>query len=244
MRSNGSHATTNGLRHRLAEFHRIPLLREDDPEWDMGESNWHAVVEHILRYGVAAHLAGNKKYRVFSNMNLHYQPRFPAQYVSPDVMVVAPKVRRPDALRSYRIGRDGPCPRMVAEVLSEETAEDGDLEAKVYIYAMIGVREYILVDETGKWLHQRLLLKRLQPDRTWKNTRDPDGGVTSGLGFRLLWDTDGRLRVIDKKTGRRYTRPDEAEERIRTLEAEVARLRAASPDLGAQRPPIERRPKS
>ena len=58
---------------------------------------------------------------------------------------------------------------------------------------------------------QSLLLKRLQPDGTWKDEQDPDGGVTSQLGFRLIIDTDGRLRMLDATTGKRYARPDEAE---------------------------------
>jgi hypothetical protein len=51
-------------------------------------------------------------------------------------------------------------------------------------------------------------------------------------------DSDGQLRVLDARTGRRYARPDEAEQavrareeaeaRVRELEAENARLRAAA----------------
>jgi hypothetical protein len=113
----------------------------------------------------------------------------------------------------------------VAEVLSEETAEERDLDEKLYIYAMTGIEEYLLVDVDGRFLPQRLVLKRLQPDRTWQDEQDADGGVTSRLGFRVIFDSDGRLRVVDKATGRKYARPDEAEARIRALEEELARLK-------------------
>ena len=36
----------------------------------------------------------------------------------------------------------------------------------------------------------------------------------------------GRLRLLNAATGRPYVRPDEAEQRIRTLEEELSRLRA------------------
>jgi Uma2 family endonuclease len=216
------------LEERLQEFQNVPLLHEDDREWDIGEANLHALAEHILRYGIAAHLADQPHYRVFSNMNLHYQPRFPRVYVSPDVMVVTPLVAQPDALRSYHIDSDGPPPVFVAEVLSEDTAEGRDLDEKPYIYAMTGIEEYLLVDIDGRSLPQRLILKRLQPERTWQDEHDADGGVTSRLGFRVIFDTDGQLRVVNKATGRKYARPDEAEARIRALEEELAHLKNAA----------------
>jgi hypothetical protein len=213
------------LEERLKEFQNIPILHEDDLEWDMGKANLHALAEHVLRYGIAAHLGDQPCYRVFSNMNLHYQPRFPRVYVSPDVMVVTPLVEQPDKLRSYHIDADGPPPVFVAEVLSEETAEECDLDEKLYIYAMTGIQEYLLVDVDGRFLPQRLVLKRLQPDRSWQDEQDADGGVTSRLGFRVIFDSDGPLRIVDRTTGRKYARPDEAEARIRALEEELAQLK-------------------
>jgi hypothetical protein len=83
------------------------------------------------------------------------------------------------------------------------------------------VSEYILIDISGRFLPQRLLLKRLQLDKSWKDEQDSDGGVTSHLGFRLIIDKDHRLRVIDAASGKAYIRPDEAEQRVRELEAEL-----------------------
>lgn len=213
------------LEERLKDFQNIPILHEDDQERDMGEANLHALAEHVLRYGITAHLGDRPRYHVFSNLNLHYQPRFPRVYVSPDVMVVTPLVAQPDELRSYHLDSHGPAPVLVAEILSEETAEERDLDEKLYIYAMTGIAEYLLVNVDGRFLSQRLVLKRLQPNRTWQDEQDADRGVTSLLGFRVIFDSDGRLRVIDKTTGRKYARPDEAEARIRALEEELARLK-------------------
>ena len=52
-----------------------------------------------------------------------------------------------------------PAPVLVVEVLSERTAEERDLGSKIGLYAQLGVAEYILLDQWGDWLPQRLLLK-------------------------------------------------------------------------------------
>jgi Uma2 family endonuclease len=224
-------------------YEGMPLLYEDEEEGDMGETNPHSTSEHILRYGVAAHLADRPEYQVFSNMNLYYSPQDRRAYISPDTMVVEPYVRLEEDVSSYRIGENGPSPILAAEVLSERTAQQRDLDEKMDVYAQLGVPEYILVDLTGRFLSERLLLKRLQPNRTWQDEQDPDGGVTSQLGFRLIIDTDGRLRVLDATTGKRYARPDEAQaeadarrEAEKHLEEEAeARQRAAAGRREAER---------
>ncbi len=235
----------------------IPILYEDEEEGDMGESNPHVDACAILHICLKAHLAGRPEYRVFANMNCYYRkgPLYPKTgslpYVSPDAMVVKPSRDLGEDVTSYEISRDGPAPLLVGEVLSERSAQQRDLSQKLTIYAKLGVAEYLLVDTSGRFLPQRLLLKRLQPDRTWKDEQDPDGGVTSQLGFRVIIDTDGRLRVVDAATGKRYIRPDEAtarvaeaEERIRELETELQRLRRASRRGKEQKPPAKRRRKS
>jgi hypothetical protein len=158
-------------------------------------------------------------------MNLYYLAedaggRLP--YVSPDTMVVKPFRPLPETVRSYQIDKDGPAPLLTMEILSERSAQQRDREEKVVLYALLGVAEYILVDVTGQFLPQRLLLKRLQPDQTWRDEQDPDGGVTSQLGFRLLIEADGQLRVMHALTGERYVRPFEAQEESRARQAEAA----------------------
>jgi Uma2 family endonuclease len=230
----------------------LPILYEDDKEADLGESNIHVINDEILHICLKAHLAPRPEYRVFSNMNLYYQDTesqevSPLPYVSPDTMIVKPSRPLGDLVRSYEFGRDGPAPLLTAEILSERSYEQRDLDEKVILYAKLGIAEYILVDVTGLFLPQRLLLKRLQADGSWKDEQDADGGVTSQLGFRLIIDQDGQLAVYDVVTGKRYARPDEAEveaegrrveaearrqaeERIRALEAELQRLRGIAPN--------------
>jgi Uma2 family endonuclease len=203
-----------------------------DEDFEMGESNIHTITTDILFYGLGYHFADLPAFQVFANLNLHYAPDDPTEYVSPDVMVVQPPRTLPVELASYRIGEHGPAPVFVAEILSFRTWQQGDLQRKPAIYAGLGVEEYVVADVTGNMLEQRLSLLLPQEDGTWRQVQDEDGGITSRLGFRVFIEADNQLRVIDTKTGKRYARPaeaqkmaDEAAKRIRALEEELARLR-------------------
>jgi Uma2 family endonuclease len=233
----------------------MPILYEDEEEGDMGEADPHMDAAEILHICLKAHLAGRAGYRIFSNMNCYYRKDKPhprtgsLPYVSPDNMVVKPSRDLGTAVSSYTIDDDGPAPVLIAEVLSERSVQQGDLGQKVKLYCLLGVAEYILVDPTGRFLPQRLLLKRLGRNRRWRDEQDADGGVTSRLGFRVIIDTDGRLRLLDAASGRAYIRPDEAEQRIRAesdarrlAEEKVQQLQAQLQRLQAARPKPKKRP--
>src|SRR5437868_11032356 len=184
----------------------IPILYEDEEEGEMGESNPHVLADEILHVCLKAHmLRYHPELQVYSNMNLYCRdgPPHPRTlslpYVSPDSMVVEPYQLLNESVKSYTIGKDGPVPLVAAEVLSERSAQQRDLKEKMVVYARLGVAEYILVDESSKYLPDRLLLKRLQQDGTYKDDKDPDGGLTSKLGFRIVLEDDG-LSVIDQVT--------------------------------------------
>lgn len=220
----------------LTDGREMPIYFEDEG-LEMGESYIHVFTDEILHVGVRALLARVPDFQVFSNLNLIYtDPRFPdafpPPYVSPDLMVVRPTARLPESVASYHVGRSGPAPVLTAEILSERSWQERDLGGKLDIYAMLGVREYCVIDVTGRFLRQRLLLMRLADDNTWTQHRDADGGISSNLGFRLVVEDDGHLRVIDSLTGRRLVRPSETlalQDRVQELEAEIARLRPSPP---------------
>lgn len=212
----------------------------------MGDSTVHKLSADILLYCLTFHLALRAGFRVFGNLNLYFSQALPNLFFTPDIMVVKSPQPMPEQLSSYRIGEQGPHPVFVAEVLSPRTHRDGDLTGKPITYGEIGIDEYLLADVTGQLLEQRLLLLRRQRDGSWRDEQDADGGITSQLGFRVVIDADGQLRVTDAKTGKRYIRPNEAqaaadsaqaeadarqqaEERIHALEAELARLKKKEP---------------
>ena len=142
-------------------------------------------------------------------MNCYYlrTPKHPKTgskpYFSADVMIVKPARRLSRDTVSYTIGKDGPAPLATIEIMSRRTFKKIDLTVKLVLYERLGIEEYILADPTGKLLPERLLLKRLQPDRSWTDERDEDGSVSSKLGFRLIMDEHGDLTVLDAKTGLR-----------------------------------------
>jgi Uma2 family endonuclease len=212
----------------------------------MGESTIHTLTIDILRYGLIFHFAALTSFRVFGNLNLYFSQNHPNLFLTPDIMVVKSSRPLPRQLASYRIGEQGPRPLLIGEVLSPRTFQEGDLTGKPLTYAEIGVAEYLLADMTGELLKERLLILTRQRDGSWRDEQDPDGGITSRLGFRVAIEGDGQLRVINAKTGERYARPEEAQaarnearaarneaqaarNKVRALEEEVARLRATSP---------------
>jgi Uma2 family endonuclease len=249
---------------------KLPILYQEEEDEGKSEADIHVVWSHIIYHCLIAHLADRPQLKVCTNMNLLYRkrPRSAKTKARPnlaaDTMVVEPFAPPPEDFASYALGEHGPAPLLVVEVLSKQTAKKHDLTEKPDIYAGLAVAEYVLADPTGKFLHQPLLLKRLRPDRTWKDLCDADGGITSQLGFRIIVDVDGLPRLLNTATGKRYVRPYEAqaeadlrqaaeeksraaeeksraaEERSRVLEAELLRLREST--QAGSKP--KRRPKS
>jgi Uma2 family endonuclease len=236
----------------------LPILFQEEEDDGMGEGNLHAVWGQIVFVCLKAHLANRRKLRVYTNLNLYYRkrPLHPKTKSRPnvaaDAMVVQPFKPLPEDVQSYTIGEDGPAPLLAAEVLSKRTARKRDLNQKQFLYAGLGVAEYVLADPTGRFVPDGLLLKRLQPDRTWRDERDADGGVTSQLGFRMIIDDDQLPRLIDVATGKRYTRPEEGqfeadrrrelEDRVRALEAEMRARNGADETKQTKKSPRRRKP--
>ena len=189
----------------------LPVVYEDEGQEETGDSLPHTLATEILYHGIMAHLSAQARYRVFSDLNLLYHPIKKQAYVSPDVMVVVPSIALANDIASFRLGVDGPAPLLALEVLSPRTAQQGDLTLKPRIYAEIGVKEFILVDPSRKYLERQLILRKLQPDEKWLDVHDDDGGVTSALGFRIILDDDGQVRVTDAMGKKKYLRPSEAE---------------------------------
>lgn len=223
-------------------FGAWPLLFEEFEE-DVSELTWHYYAASILFFSLQAHLAERHKNLLARvNFALRYAPprysakRLPPSAV-PDVMVVEPVVPLPEDKGSYRIGVDGPAPRLVIEVLSESTAEERDLDLKLTLYALLGISEYVLLDASGQFLPQRLLLKRLQRNGTYRDIQDADGGVTSRLGVRILLDDRGLPTVVDTVTGQAYLRTTDAQSRFNVakeeLDAATKALEAASKERDA-----------
>jgi colicin import membrane protein len=217
----------------------MPVMYEDEGQDEMGDSNPHTLAGRILSVAIEEHLRSRPEYRVFANLNTYYHRTDRWAYLSPDVMVVVPGKELPDSIASYRIGEDGPAPVLTIEVLSRRSFQQQDLTNKPIIYSRLGVAEYILVDGSGIFLPQKVRHKRLQEDGTWRDEQDPDGGVTSQLGFRIVLEGE-QPRVLDARTGKRYVWPDEAQAlldeaqaRLENTEGELEKARSALDDVRA-----------
>jgi Uma2 family endonuclease len=204
----------------------LPLLYEDEGQEEMGETRPHDLVEGILQCALTPHFAARPGHEVLADMSLYYHPDDRRAYVSPDLMVVTP-APLPMGLRHYRVGETGPAPVLAAEVLSRRTFQQHDLTLKPGLYADLGVREYWLLDATGEFLPERLLLRTLEPgDRAWTDEYDQGGGLTSRFGFRVAFQPDGLPRVFDAATGWAYPRPEEADAEARARAVAEAAWRA------------------
>lgn len=223
-KSNGAHRA-NGMPTDLARLPIIavdvPVMYEDEGQDEMGDSEPHAIANHILYMGVTNHFQSRPEYRVFTNLNMHYHPVDRVAYVSPDLMVVRPLRPLAERVTSYRVSALRPAPVLTVEILSPRSAQQQDLTNKPNIYSFLGIPEYILVDVTGEFLEDRLSLRRLQADGGWLDERDADGGVTSRLGFRILLEEDGYPRVIDAATNKYYVRPGEVDKALTAAEEKV-----------------------
>lgn len=227
-------------------FTSIPVIYEDDEYEDilMGENWGHFDAGNILFNCLRAHLKRHHPDMLAAcNLNCYYLDKPKSKksgrkpYFSSDLMIVRPDkyVAKPP---SYTIERDGPPPFFVCEILSQLSGTIRDPIEKPEIYAKLGVSEYLLIDELGRFLPQPLLLKKLRADRTWEDFLDDDGGITSQLGFRVTHD--GELHVLDAASGKPYVRPNEAEEEVELLERQKQSIERKARNLERRNEALER----
>jgi Uma2 family endonuclease len=223
----------------MALMAAIPL--EDDdyyPESDgepMAESDLHQDEMYALKSALRRHFEEVPDVFVGSNMFVYYQKGNRQAVVAPDVFMVqgVPKLLPGNRKRrKYLLWEERVVPCLVAE-LTSETTRDQDLDFKKSLYQRLGVAEYFLFDPEGDYLSPRLQGFRLEQGRYQPIPAEPGGSLTS-LTTGLLFHVDGEtLRLVDPATGAVVAREQEeiearrrAEERIRVLEEELARLRS------------------
>ena len=147
--------------------------------------------------------------------------------VAPDLAVIKGLSFQP--VKSWRVGKTGPAPHVVFEVLSEETWRK-DLEEKPDVYARMGVHEYFAYDPNliplAPETSQRLFGWRLDPalDRMVPLTVNEDTSLWSHELNSLLVPDQELLRLYDPNSHLRLT---EAEARTLQAEAEAAARQAA-----------------
>ena len=196
-------------------------------------------------------LEGTPDVVVFFDLKVFFrEPDLPAP--GPDVMVV--RGIRPGNRLSFKVRKESVRPCLIVEVVSpgDSKIRRIDLEKKVEIYERAGIQEYVIVD----WLLQdprfRLLGYRLDGSGCYQPIEpDAEGRLLSETtevwlqvspdGERVLVfeHPSGRqvLNLLEEKNNaRREARArKEAEEALRTVEDENARLRAELERLRGER---------
>ncbi|MFL6263348.1 MAG: Uma2 family endonuclease [Thermoanaerobaculia bacterium] len=169
---------------------------------------------------------------VAGNLFLYFRKGDPRSVVAPDVFLVR-GVSKGDR-KSYKLWEEGRVPSLVIEVTSDSTSDE-DVGKKKACYEMLGVEEYILHDPQGDYLKPRLQGYRLVQGRYEPIPRRTDGSLESRVTGLILQIERKNLRLIDTATRERLPWVEELvdqvyeqRDRIRALEAELARLRAAS----------------
>jgi Uma2 family endonuclease len=211
----------------------IPLEREIEyPTSDgqpMAETFEYQQVMIDLIEGLRQRYAGVPGAWVAGNFFLCYERGNPRAHVAPDVMVakgLQPRERRPN----YLLWEEKP-PSLIVEVTSRSTQRE-DLGKKKSLYERFGTEEYVLFDPLDEYLRPRLQGYRLDRGHFQPIPLEADGSLrsrTTGLTFR---PEGQRMRLVDILTGKPILWHEEslaalqdAQERLRALEAELSRLR-------------------
>lgn len=124
--------------------HKVQYYYDSHPTEEdlMGETSWHASLIDYLK-AVLTWLFRGQTCAIYDNLNF-YQTIEPMEYpVAPDLAVIKGVEFRHG--KSWAVGRTGPAPQVVFEILSEETWKK-DLREKPDKYASMGVQEYFAYD--------------------------------------------------------------------------------------------------
>ncbi len=209
----------------------------ESPETPMPQSEWHRILIGLLIDALTHFYRDDDQVCVSGDIFVYWRRGDPSAVVSPDVFV-APGAgrRRRETYRAWLEG--GRLPEFVIEILSGTTGDD-DLERKLKLYRdTLKVKEYFVFDPRIRRPDPRLVGYRLVRRRYV-----PIGAVAGRLpslvtGLHL--ETHGEeLRLWDPAAGAWLPTGPEREaaseaarlaalERIRELEAELARRRGPS----------------
>lgn len=208
-------------------YHRYPLTLLDllFPDQDelgvlvMPESPLHDLWSGQLAFTLRANLK-QRNWLILHDVFIYWPQRF-VPPAAPDLAIIPDAPVLADDIKSYHVGRDGPLPIFVAELISD-SSRTHDTETKRTFYASMGIKEYLVVDllplEAGPW---RVYGYRLENEPYYTPIpNDEEGGVTfTGVGLRFVPVGRSRIEFYDLTTNQRLLTPDELKARVAELEA-------------------------
>jgi len=233
---------------RYYDSHQTELEEEE-----LGQSRSHFfAIRYLLLILEWLFESRGQKVGIVSDINFYQTANKLENPKQPDIAVVhgleiVPK-RKKDYSPSYYVGANGPPPRVVFEIASQNTWQ-ADLEEKPAIYARMGVKEYFVFDPQpglGVWTREwrskeRLIGWRLQGDGSYVELAKDEQGrmwseeLESWLVLDpadnenlLLYSAEGELRVekaeAEQQRAEGERRNAEAERRNAEGERRNARL--------------------
>ena len=193
----------------------------DYPESDgrpLAETEIHLQQIFDLYAALRQHFAARPDVHVSSNLLLYFREGDADVRVAPDIMVVFGV--EPGLRRTYKLWEEGKAPEVVIEVTSRSSRYE-DRGPKKKTYALLGVREYYLIDPTADYLKPPLRAWSLQGGAYIEVLSRRLVSPALGLELRLV---EGRLRLAHPETGVLLSIPDEHLREI--TEAHAARAEA------------------
>jgi Uma2 family endonuclease len=224
----------------------IPL--EQDIEYPtsdgqpMAETSLHLRLMFDVIFGLRRRYAAVPDVWVGGNLFLCYEQGNPQAIVAPDVLLAKGIVKwdRPN----YLLWQET-VPSLVVELTSRKTRRE-DVGKKKALYERLGIEEYLLFDPYGEYLKPSLQGFRLLKSGYQPIPLTDDGSLlsrTTGVRFQregerlrlrdaasgepILWSEEveeARVRA-EARVAEASAARDQAEERVRVLEAELKRLR-------------------
>ena len=229
---------------------------ELEEEQELGQSRSHFfAIKYLLLILEWLFESKGQKVGIVSDINFYQTANKKEKPKQPDLAVVdglevVPK-RKKEYSPSYYVGANGPPPRVVFEIASQNTWQ-ADLEEKPAIYARMGVREYFVFDPQpglGVWTNQwrdkeRLVGWRLQADGTYVELAKDEQGrmwseeleswlVAQGDENLFLYSAEGELRLNKAQaetqraeTERRNAEAERRNARFESRRADIAETKA------------------
>lgn len=228
------------------------LFYPDSDGEPMAETEVHLLEMIYVIEALRQRFAAAADVYVGGNLFLYYEKGHRDAVVAPDSFVVKGVPKLPPR-RKYLLWEEGVAPCFVLEITSDSTQQN-DISEKKAVYTKLGVQEYFLFDPLGDYLEPPLQGFHLVRGRYRPLRPQGDGMLTSAALGLALRPEGTRLRLVDPVTGEPLLRHEEeavlrrraesllqaeaaradreaearrlAEERVRALEAELARLTA------------------
>jgi len=199
----------------------LDILYPTGEEIYVAESWLHHLLAAVLEFMLRVYLEP-KGWIVLGDVYVHWdRPEVPI-VLAPDVTVI-PEGHYPVKEGSYHVGQHGPVPSFVIEVVSPRY-RFRDVDRKVWDYAAVGIKEYLIVDtwpddEEKNW---ELVGYRLEEGPFYQElTPDGEGGLSfETVGLRFVPIERERVDVYELESGEKLKTPEEWIAQAR-LEAEA-----------------------